>query len=77
MVEPEPLPVIRVEKFDGSHEHPVVRGLREEIERLQSLIKDAYHEGLAEGRKAAAKGYLPWDRSRARRTLEQKGPEGK
>lgn len=33
---PKPLPVVRVEQFDGSHEHPVVQELRAENERLQA-----------------------------------------
>jgi hypothetical protein len=34
----EPLPVVRIEQMDGSHEHPNVRALRADIERLLAEV---------------------------------------
>jgi hypothetical protein len=35
----EPLPVVRIEQMDGSHEHPNVRALRADIERLRAEVE--------------------------------------
>lgn len=49
-----PLPVVRIEQLDGSHEHPVVRELRAEIERLRFDTQEwvtenkAAHEEIAQ-----------------------------
>jgi hypothetical protein len=41
MAEPQPLPVIRVERLDGEHEHPVIRELRAQNEAYLAALKEA------------------------------------
>ncbi len=41
MAEPQTLPVVRVERLDGEHEHPVVRDLRAKNEKMLRALKAA------------------------------------
>lgn len=41
MTEPQPLPVIRVERLDGEHEHPVLRDLRMKNDKMLKALEAA------------------------------------
>jgi hypothetical protein len=67
MAEPQPLPVIRVERLDGEHEHPIIRELRAKNEKMLRALEAA----LPILEDVAAGGRIITPRVRAKSVREQ------
>ena len=67
MAEPQPLPVIRVERCDGQHEHPLIRDLRAKNEKMLRALEAALP--ILEDVVAGGRIITPKSRQRAARLL--------